>query len=37
VQSGMKRLPSLRTPLSIPNASILDRNPQVSCIYRLGV
>jgi hypothetical protein len=29
-RSGMKQLPSLRTPLSIPNTSIFDRNPQVS-------
>lgn len=26
---GIKRLPSLRMPLSIPNTSIFDRNPQI--------
>lgn len=35
IQSEMEGVPSLRTPLSISNASILERNPQVSCIsYR---
>jgi hypothetical protein len=32
-RSTMKRLPSLRTPLSIPNTSIFDRNPQVSLSF----
>jgi hypothetical protein len=35
-RSAMKRLPSLHTPLPVPNTSIFDRNPQVSCTVELN-